>query len=244
MKKILPAILFLISIMVYAQDKKFEELQTDNEWSDGSIMTNDGKELKGLIRFDDRNSLLNYVNGNDSKSFTPRNVAAFEFFDAITKKQRIFYSVEYDNPKTGSKAPLFFEVLKDFGAFAVLAKMDPVKVAEHNSSNYPSSPYGTFGYSSSTVEISQLETIYFMNERGGIEPYFQVTRKVVDRAWYDREKKKNKFVDRHVIEKYFSEDELDAMKDFAEKNDLAFQVKDDFIKILDFSVTLRNEKKN
>jgi hypothetical protein len=87
-----------------------------------------------------------------------------------------------------------------------------------------------------TTVISQTETIFFLSENGDIEPYIQVIRKVVN-----RERKKSKFVDRDVIEKYFTASELESMHKFAEEKDLDFRVKDDFITILDFAVTIRNK---
>lgn len=238
---ILTTLLSIVLTLCLAQNntKKFEELTTDNEWSEGSIMLNDGKELKGLVRFEDRLGIVNYMNGDDSRSFTSRRVAAFEFYDNVTKKQRIYYSLEYEDPANHAKQPLFFEVLKDFKTFAVMSKVDPVKI-EERTTNGPgfSSPNGipTSGPYLTTTLISQTETIYFLDESGAIEPYIQVIRKVVN-----KERKKNKFVDRDVIEKYFTADELESMRDFAEKNALDFKVKDDFVMILDFAVTLREK---
>jgi hypothetical protein len=243
MKVLIVSTLFSLTLSVcFAQNgvKKYEELTTDNEWSEGSILLNDGEELKGLIRFDDRLGIVNYVNGDDSKSFTPRRVTAFEFFDEVASKQRIYYSIEHEDPVNNAKQPLFFEVLKDFKSFAVMSKVDPIKVEDRTTNVGGGVPTGAGfapspGYSSTVTIISQTETIYFLSENGAIEPYIQVIRKVVN-----RERKKNKFVDRDVIEKYFTEAELESMRKFAEEQNLDFRVKDDFIAILDYAITLRN----
>jgi hypothetical protein len=242
MKILIVSTLFSLTLsMCVAQNgvKKYEELATDNEWTEGSILLNDGKELKGLVRFDDRLGIVNYINGDDSRSFTPRRVAAFEFYDAVKARQRIYYSLEYEDAANNSKQPLFFEVLKDFKSFAVMSKVDPIKVEDRTTRTpgFPSSNgVTTPGYSATVTVISQTETIYFLSENGDIEPYIQVIRKVIN-----RERKKNKFVDRDVIEKYFTAAELESMHKFAEEKDLDFRVKDDFITILDFVVTLRNK---
>jgi hypothetical protein len=241
MKILIVSTLFSLSLSVcFAQigAKKYEELATDNEWNEGSILLNDGKELKGLVRFEDRLGIVNYINGDDSRSFTPRRVAAFEFFDPLIAKQRIYYSLEYEDPANNSKQPLFFEVLKDFKSFAVMSKVDPVKVEDRTTTTPGFSTANgipTGGQITTTV-ISQTETIFFLSENGDIEPYIQVIRKVVN-----RERKKNKFVDREVIEKYFTADELESMRKFAEEKDLDFRVKDDFITILDYAITLRDQ---
>lgn len=240
MKILIVSTLFSLTLSVcFAQNgvKKYEELTTDNEWSEGSIMLNDGKELKGLIRFDDRLGIVNYMNGDDSRSFTPRRVAAFEFVDPVSTKQRIYYSLEYEDPVNNAKQPLFFEVLKDFKSFAVMSKVDPIKIEDRttNFGGAPTNGVASPNYSSTVTIISQTETIYFLSENGAIEPYIQVIRKVIN-----RERKKNKFVDRDVIENYFTEAELESMRKFAEEQSLDFRVKDDFIAILDYAVTLRN----
>jgi hypothetical protein len=231
--------IFVVSVCA-AQKKVLKELATDNEWSEGSLLTSDGTELKGLLKFDDRVGIIHYINGDESHSFTPKRVAAFEFFDSVKQKQRLFYSLEYEYPLNDSKQPVFFEVLKDFKTYAVMSKLDPIRFEQKGGgTTYAPAPGGRTmysGYSQPTAVASQTETIYFLSEDGSIEPYIQVIRKVAN-----RERKTNKFVDRDVIEKYFTADELESMRAFAEEKDLDFRVKDDFITILDFAVTIRNK---
>ena len=236
---------WMFSIVSYCQEKKFEELQTDNEWSQGSVMMNDGSELKGLVRFDDRLGILGYQNGDVSRSFTPRNIMAFEFIDGITQKQRVYYSVEYDDPKTNAKRPLFFEVLKDFKAFAVLSKVDPIEIKERTSGGGGMAVNGivAVGPTVHTTTIRQTETVYFMNQDGLLEPYIRVVHKVVDTdILYDTDKTKKKALDRDLMEKYFTAEENAAIKKFCKEHDLDFRVKEDLIKILDFCAELRNNK--
>ena len=91
-------------------------------------MTNDGSEAKGLLKYNDKNGLLSYENGSDSRTFTARNVVGFEFFDEGMRKQRIFYSFPYEDSQNNIKRPLFFEVIKEFESFAVLSKVDPLEI--------------------------------------------------------------------------------------------------------------------
>ena len=92
------------------------------EWSSGSAMTNDGTELKGLLKYNDKSGLLFYENRNDTKTLTARKVVGFEFFDEKLGKQRVFYSFPYEDSKNNIKRPLFFEAIKEFERFAVLSK--------------------------------------------------------------------------------------------------------------------------
>ena len=241
-------ILLLTSVASFSQHKSLTEIQPDTKWNQGSILTNDGEELKGLLRYDDRVGILNYINGDQSRSFLPRNVTAFEFLDEVTQKQRIFYSLEDEDALRNIKIPLFFEVLKDFKNFAVLSRVDPVKVDKvTNKASYfsPVTPYAAPGTGiSSHTEIIQTETIFFLDDKGNVEPYIQVLNIVVDRVWYEREKKKNKYVDKDVITKYFTKEEMVKMEEYADKNDLTFRVKDDLVKILSYCEELRAAKKD
>jgi len=69
-------------------------LNTVRPWFDGSILTRKDEELKGRVKYDDRNAILSYQSGDQEFLFTPRSVIAFEFFDESTQKQRLFYSLE------------------------------------------------------------------------------------------------------------------------------------------------------
>lgn len=240
----------LVFSLAFSQDKVTKALTTTNEWSPGSVLTIDGKELKGSVKYDDKLGILNFDDGDESKSFSPRSVTAFEFFDGQTQKQRVFYSLEFEGDKS-IRTPLFFEVLKDFQSFAVLAKADPIKIEERTNPSPSHDPVtGNMiappDYSSISTEIIHVETIYFLDEHGKIEPYIQVIRKVIDRPFFDPffdgQKKKNKFIDKHIIEKYFTKEELIQMTEYAEKNDLEFRAKDDFIKLLDFCAELKAKK--
>ena len=112
-----------------AQDVIFESaLPLSIEWSSGSILTNDGTELKGLLKYNDKNGLLSYENGNDTKILTARKVAGFEFLDEKIGKQRVFYSFPYEDSQNNVKRHLFFEAIKEFDRFAVLSKVDPVEI--------------------------------------------------------------------------------------------------------------------
>src|SRR5687767_8909199 len=86
---------------VTAQDVVTNKLlENAHDWHDGSVMTADGIELHGVLKFNDNIGLLSYESGNISKTFTPKSVAGFEFFDEASNKQRIFYSLPYrEDPK-------------------------------------------------------------------------------------------------------------------------------------------------
>jgi len=229
---------------VHAQDKLSKEMMPDIEWGEGSVMLNDGTELKGVVRFNDRNGLVSFENGSDKRSFTARSIIGFEFFDQIANGQRIFYTIEYEDPKNGNgKRPTFFEVLKDFKTFAVLAKMDPVEIKQkQNQGGGVSNGTMAIGIGGGTItKINQTETVYIMNPSGELKPYLTITRKVVDRSlFYDRSVTKNKIINDDLLKEYFVEPGYSKMIQYASEKKLNFDVKEDLLQILEYYKQIMN----
>lgn len=226
----------LLSNGTLGQEKMAEEMLPDIEWGEGSIMLNDGTAIEGLIRYNDKNGLVSYEQGSDSRSFTARSILGFEFFDYRVNRQRIFYTIEYEDAQGQGLRPLFFEVLKEFKTFAVLTKMDRVEI------EMKKDPGGTFynGTIAVTVNndpktiITQTETVYIMNPAGEIKPYLRLTRKIVDRKLYDRSRIKRKILDNDLLKEYFVEPGYSKMIRYAEENDLDFEVKEDLLRLLEY----------
>src|SRR5215203_5333883 len=120
--KTLPTLLFVILSfhIVYSQKNSDSRVVAGPEWFDGSLLLNNGREIKGLIKYNDKSDIVSIENGRESKSFTARHVRGFEFFDEIEKKQRVFYAVDIEDRFSKVKRPLFFEILMELKEFAVL----------------------------------------------------------------------------------------------------------------------------
>jgi hypothetical protein len=233
--------LCFISLSLNGQSRGGEAINLEIESGDGSILLNNGEELKGHIKLNDREGVVTIVNDDLSKAYVARNVMGFEFYDIIQKRQRVFYSLKFKEEKDTVRKTFFFEVLRDFTDFAVISKVDPMDVKIKSGDSGPtyipngfSMPSGDIGVS--TI-IKQTETVYFLGKNGLIEPYFKVTRKVVEGRLMDRDRSKRKMLDETLIRKYFSEEEIAGMQKFSEKNHLIFEAKEDLIKIL-ASVTI------
>ena len=230
----------------FTQDALVESvLPASIEWNDGSIMTNDGSEVKGLLKYNDKNGLLSYQNGSDTRTFTSRSVVGFEFFDERMRKQRIFYSFPYEDSQNNIKRPLFFEVIQEFESFAVLSKVDPLEI-DHKA---VSSPAGFDPYTNTiargqnwgtTTEISQTETIYLMDTKANIKPYVQIIEKEVDGVFYDISKTKNKMIDDDLLEEFVGTNNNKKLVSYAKENKLSFKRKSDLIKILGYYSELLN----
>jgi hypothetical protein len=236
-------LLLLLTLLAHlsgAQETLNNELNPDVEWGDGSVMLNDGTELKGVVRYNDRNGLVSFQNGDDSRSFTARSIMGFEFFDEALKRQRLFYTLPFQNQDEQGKRPTIFEVLKDLQNFAIISKMDPVEIEVRQS--------GAFGAASGGVAVvvgggmqtfaNQTETVFFLTPEGEIRPYMKVIRKVADRLLYDRSKIKHKLIDDDLIEEFIPKEKYEQLRVYAKKNDLEFGIKEDLIKIFEYYKTL------
>jgi hypothetical protein len=208
-------------------------------WSEGSILFNEGTELKGFLNYNDKTGLLSFEQGSDSQSFRPRDVVGFEFYDEQTSRQRIFYTFSYEDTQSNIKQPLFFEVVRELERFTVLAKSDPLNVRQKTLSTPATYNNFTGMYSSgssvaSGIEVSQIETIYIMDKKGSISPFTQIVSKEIDGVFFDRSKSKNKLLDKDLLEQYIGKEMYEKVMDYARKNSFKFQNKDDLFKILDY----------
>ena len=220
-------------------------LLIDNEgWSDGSIMTSEGSELKGLAKYNDKTGILSYHDGENSRAFSPRSAAGFEFYDEALQKQRIFYSLEYREEQEGANKQFFFELLRDYKDFAVLCKIDRIEIDQKSMGSLAPSAVGVstgIPTQSTWVEVSQKETIFLMKNDGTIEPYLKFVNIQTDESdlFQKDVKKKGKVVDEDVLIRYIGESHFKQLQHFARENKLKFKKKEDFLKILQHYDELR-----
>jgi hypothetical protein len=227
----------LICLNANGQDMVGNELLPDLEWGSGSVILNDGTELKGMIKYNDKEGgLVSYDQGSESHSFGPRLIMGFEFFDEKVQRQRTFYTIEYAGE--GPKKPSFFELLKDFGEFAIVSKIDPIEIEIKNHSY--AGGYGlSNNYAGKSVRVSQVETVFVLTKSEEIKPYLQVTRKVVERIERLKDKYKQKIIDKKVLKEYFPEPWSSKMNDFANEDNLDSGTKEDYVKLLEYYASIR-----
>jgi hypothetical protein len=219
----------------FCQDK-LEDWQSASSWNEGKIIDNDGKERSGLVRYNDMEGVLQFRSGDEEKSFTARNVLSFSFNDSSQHKKRVFYSLEYEDPVNNAKRPLFFELLREYKSFSVLSKKDPVRFNQQDGSSLSSD--NSMKNSNGVIRAQQVETIYFMNTRGVIEPYLEMEIQQTNGIFRERVKNTRKVVDDDLPKKYFGEKNYLKIKSFAKENDLKMKRRNDFLKILDYYKTI------
>jgi hypothetical protein len=150
--------IFFIGILfvcnaVQAQQFAFEY------WHDGKLILDTGDTLKGTIKYDLQNDLLQYKNDKRFESYTARKVLFYEIFDASVKRYRIFYSLPYS--LTGQyKSPVFFELLEE-GKLTVLCR----EVLEYRTQSSPFYYYGTY------TRLVLVNKYFLLKENGKIEEF-------------------------------------------------------------------------
>lgn len=234
---------FFVSLFlkVNCQDLVTETLLANApEWHEGMITLTDGQELSGMIKFDDNVGVVTFQRGDISKTLTAERCGRFEFFDDESNLLRTFYSLEYEDRKNPKKF-YFFEVLKAFKNFAVLSKVDPLHVQERaQTTGGAVTPDGKVspGVLYTTTAVQQVETIYFMNRDGGIDPYLQIIEK--EGVNLIGKRSKNKYLDPDLLERYTGK-HYPQLEAFAIKNGLTFKRKGDLLEVLDLYLQLLEE---
>ena len=128
-------------------------------WHEGKMVLESGDTLKGNIKYDLQNDLLQLESNNRLESFTARKVLFFEIFDKLSKRYRQFYSLPFTT--SGQyKAPVFFELLAE-GKMTLLCR----EALEYR--NYPSSFY----YYGSTTRLVLVNKFFLLSNKGNIEPF-------------------------------------------------------------------------
>ena len=246
MKKIVSLLVFLsIALGSHAQEKKeLEPIANNAAWFEGKILLDDGKELKGVVQYNDQTGVLSFQDGTDKRVFTARSVVRFDFFDERYQKNRFYYALKYEDAQANIKRPLFFEFVKEYAEFAILLKADPVEIEQKNrgvsKTNDPAFPVDQWG--GVVTVLKQDETIYIMDANGEIIPYLKLTHKdVKGRFGMSSKGTKKKLEDKDLLEKYVTPPLYKKLKEYAKENHLSFKKKDDLFKILDYYESLSRE---
>ena len=113
---ILATMLAVLSGPVWSQRHWPSEL-----WHDGMIVLVDGDTLKGLVKYDFQQNLVQHaLSETKADIYTARKVLYFEIFDETVHKYRKFFVLPYSNP-SNYKAPVFFELLEE-GSMTLLSR--------------------------------------------------------------------------------------------------------------------------
>lgn len=154
-KKIAMAGVFLLMAGVgYAQRDWPSEI-----WHEGKVVLLAGDTLKGALKYDFQQDLLQYViRDNKAEIYSARKVLFFEIFDETVRRYRQFFTLPYSNP-SGYKAPMFFELLEE-GKITLLSR----ELLEYKT-------YNNSFYGGSYSRLVQTYYYYLLKEDGTIEDF-------------------------------------------------------------------------
>lgn len=126
-------------------------------WHEGKIVLESSDTLKGLVKYDLQNDLLQLKRANQLESYSARKVLFFEIFDQSAKRYRAFYSLPYSQNNTYN-TPTFFELLAE-GKLTVLTR-EKLEYRTVSSSFYY---YGTY------TRLVLVHTYFLLKPNGKIE---------------------------------------------------------------------------
>jgi hypothetical protein len=150
-------------------------------WHEGKIILDTGDTLKGAVKYDMQNDLLQFQADDKNQSFTARKVLLYEIFDVTTKQYRQFYSLPY-SVSNGYKAPVFFELLTE-GKITLLCR----EALEYRSFS------SSFYYYGSNTRLVLVYKYFLLEDDGNIVEY---TGKKSD--WLDLMDKRSDDVQRYA----------------------------------------------
>lgn len=128
-------------------------------WHDGKLVLVSGDTVKGLLKYDFQQNLVQYVvNNRKAEIFHARKVLYFEVFDETVHKYRKFFALPYSN-ESNYKAPILFELLEE-GKMTLLCR----ELLEYKT-------YNNAFYGGSYTRLVQNYDYYLLKEDGTLEEF-------------------------------------------------------------------------
>lgn len=156
LRKVFVSLVFMaVSLTAQAQQWAFEM------WHDGRIVLERGDTLKGTVKYDMQQDIVQYTANNQTvEVFSARKVLFFEIFDTTVKKYRQFFSLPFNAGQSSSyKSLVFFELLEN-GKLSLLSR-ESVELRSQTTGYY-----GSFY----TRQIL-VNRFFFMDENGEIREF-------------------------------------------------------------------------
>ena len=128
-------------------------------WHEGKIVLTQGDTLKGLVKYDLQQDLLQFSPKEDKvEAFSARKVLYFEIFDNTVHRYRQFFSLPFTKATT-YRTDVFFELLEE-GKLTLLCR-EAVEYKTYTSPYY-------FGSYSRQVMVYKF---FFMDNQGDIAEF-------------------------------------------------------------------------
>ena len=128
-------------------------------WHDGKIVLLEGDTLRGSIKYDLQQDLVQYREPNQqTTALSARKVLFFEIFDTSVRTYRQFFALPFSTVST-YRAPVFFELLEE-GKMTLLSR-ESIEYRTYNS------PY----YMGSYSRLVLVYKYFFLEENGNISEF-------------------------------------------------------------------------
>ena len=151
----LTAVILFLILTLRVEAQKFPS----DLWHDGRIVLLEGDTLRGSIKYDLQQDLVQYGVANQrTAAFSARKVLFFEIFDTSVRRYRQFFALPFSTT-SGYKAPVFFELLEE-GKMTLLSR-ESVEYRTYNS------PY----YMGSYSRLVLVYKYFFLDENGNITEF-------------------------------------------------------------------------
>jgi len=89
-------------------------------WHEGKVVLETQDTLKGKVKYDPQNDLIQLERNGRFETFTSRKAVFYEIFDQSLNNYRQFYALPY-SANGGYKTPVFFELLTE-GRLTLLSR--------------------------------------------------------------------------------------------------------------------------
>ena len=151
--------IFLIFIFGFISMPSMAQQFSFEFWHSGKAVLDSGDTLRGALKYDMSNDILQVEVDRKLESFTSRKVLYFEIFDETVKRYRSFYSLPYSQGAQ-YKVPTFFELLEE-GKLTVLCR----ELLEYRTT---SSPFYFYGNVNRLVLINKY---FILKENGELDEF-------------------------------------------------------------------------
>ncbi len=131
-------------------------------WHDGWIVTDDVDTLRGEIKYDLTNDLVQVKSRDRLNTFSSRKIVYIEFYDKTSENYRQFYSLPYA-VNYDYKVPMLFELLYE-GELSLLAREAIIQETVPAVQSYSFS-----GYNQTRQRLDY--SFYFLDKKGNIRLY-------------------------------------------------------------------------
>src|SRR5687768_7778653 len=157
-RKSLERFLGVVFFMLLFTSSSYAQQFPSDFWHEGRVVLVEGDTLRGNIKYDLQQDLIQLSVSNQNTTFSARKVLFFEIFDTSVRKYRHFFALPFTTV-AGYRAPVFFELFEE-GKMTVLAR-ESVEYRTYNS------PY----YMGSYSRLVLIYKYYFLDEKGNINEF-------------------------------------------------------------------------